>query len=91
VLRQEFFNCLPLKLSLSLSRQHAQNLIRLDRAVPPLEPVERVLGVAEVPVERPVSQLEHVLHRRALAAPVAPRVSKATVWTCLHLQDYRGW
>ena len=35
VLRQEFFNRPPTKLPLSLSRQHAQNLVRLDRAVPP--------------------------------------------------------
>jgi hypothetical protein len=43
--------------------------------VPVLEPVERVLGVAEVPVERPVAQLEHVFRHRALAAPPAPRAS----------------
>jgi hypothetical protein len=44
-----------------------------------LEPVERVLRVAEVPVERPVAQLEHVLHRRVLAAPPAPRAREAAV------------
>ena len=44
-----------------------------------LEPVERVLRVAEVPVERPVAQLEEVLHRRALAAPAAPRARQAAV------------
>ena len=49
-----------------------ENPIRLERAVSPLEPVQSVLRVAEVPVERPVTQLEHVLHRRALAAPMAP-------------------
>ena len=47
--------------------------------MPVLEPVERVLGVAEVPVERPVAQLEEVLHRRALAAPAAPRARQASV------------
>ena len=69
---QEIFDRLPLKRPLSLSRQHAQNPVRLERAVPPLEPVQSVLRVAEVPVDRPVTQLEHVLHRRALAAPMAP-------------------
>ena len=63
----------------ALGREHAQESVRFDRAVPVLEPVERVLGVAEVPVERPVAQLEHVLHRRALAAPPAPRARQAAV------------
>ena len=61
----------------ALVREHAQESVRFDRAVPVLEPVERVLGVAEVPVERPVAQLEQVLHRRALAAPAAPRARQA--------------
>ena len=69
---QEIFDRLPLKLSLSFSRQHAQNLVRPDRAVPPLEPVQSVLRVAEVPVDWPVAQLKHVLHRCASAAPPAP-------------------
>ena len=47
--------------------------------MPVLEPIERVLGVAEVPVERPVAQLEEVLHRRALAAPAAPRARQTAV------------
>ena len=59
----------------ALGREHAQESVRFDRAVPVLEPVERVLGVAEVPVERPVAQLEHVFRHRALAAPPAPRAS----------------
>ena len=63
----------------ALVREHAQESARFDRAVPVLEPVERVLGVAEVPVERPVAQLEEVLHRRALAAPAAPRARQASV------------
>ena len=63
----------------ALVREHAQESVRFDRAVPVLEPVERVLGVAEVPVERPVAQLEEVLHRRALAAPAAPRARQASV------------
>ena len=66
----------------ALGREHAQESVRFDRAVPVLEPVERVLGVAEVPVERPVAQLEHVLHRRALATPAAPRVRQAAVGAC---------
>ena len=49
--------------------------------MPVLEPVERVLRVAEVKVERPVAQLEQVLHRRALAAPLAPRARLAAVGT----------
>jgi hypothetical protein len=61
----------------ALVREHAQESVRFDRAVPVPEPVERVLGVAEVPVERPVVQLEQVLHRRALAAPAAPRARQA--------------
>ena len=74
---QEFFNGSPTKRPLSLSWQHAQNPIRLGRAVSPLEPVQSVLRVAEVPIHRPVTQLEHDLHRCALAAPMAPRVCKA--------------
>jgi len=63
----------------ALVREHAQESVRFDRGVPVLEPVKRVLGVAEVPVERPVAQLEQVLHRRALAAPATPRARQAAV------------
>ena len=58
--------------------------------MPVLEPVERVLGVAEVKVERPVAQLEQVLHRRALAAPLAPRARLAAVGTWVDKNGHVG-
>ena len=74
---ERVFDCLSIERLRALSREHAQELVSFDRAVSVIEPVECVFGVAKVPVERPVAQLKQFLHRRALAAPAAPRARLA--------------